>query len=116
MERGYGERLKTYFGNKMQIVMKIMFGVMAILILLALSLTIEEFSVDLGKNASFNCADHVDYDSANTQTNTLGCAVADLITPMIVLLIIVAVVGWVLYGRLDQEMAQSYAPTGYPGY
>lgn len=106
----------------MQIIIKIMFGVMALIILMALSPTIEDFSLELKESDTFNCKDYthatdfaLSYNSS-FDTNSLGCAVSSLITPILILLILMAVVGWIMYGKLEETpsygMGMSY-PTGY---
>jgi len=99
--------------------MKIMFGVMSLIILLALTPTIEDFSLELRESDSFNCKSYV-HDSdvglnynSSLDTNSLGCAIGSLTTPILILMVIMAVVSWIMYGKIQEE-ASPYA--AYPGY
>lgn len=105
----------------MEILFKIIFGIIAIIILVVLSPTVEDLTLDLRESGSFNCEDYTHATDATKSynstldTNDFGCAITSLTTPLVILLVIVAVVVWILYGRLQEQQPMGYG-SYTPGY
>ena len=114
----------------MQILIKIMIAVMALVMLFALSPALSEISKGLEGCDSFNCQGYVDADrtsdigdcssadrsyNSTFAENTLGCTIRPILVPMVVLLLLVGVIGWVLYSR-EEPMGAGISAGYAPGY
>lgn len=97
--------------NKGNFLIGILFVAMGIIVLMAISPAIEEMAVDLKDNSTFNCEGTGEYNSA-LDTNTFGCTIADLITPLLILGVIISGIVIIYYGKKDQYEA----PQSYPSY
>ena len=82
--------------------MSILIGIMAIIVILAVAPSIEELAIDTAGPDTFNCAADVDYNSTR-DTNTLGCTVTALVSPLLILGVIIAVIMSIMYGRPEEQ-------------
>jgi len=95
---------------------------MAIIMFIAIAPAIEGLFLDTQGCQSFNCPGYTDTDAAagnacsatngtytsGMATNTLGCTVSGLGTPLLILGILIAIIIGVMYGRKEQEVVPDY--------
>lgn len=67
-------------------------------------------AVDIATSQSsgLNCAGAVDYNSTQGEKSTIGCLGLKLYIPLIVLVVLVAIVGYILYGDRGQQGIPMY--------
>lgn len=91
----------------MKILISILVGIMAIIVVLAVAPAIEGLAVDLAGPTTFNCASDVDFNNS-LNSNTLGCAIVPLTTPLLILGVIISVVMVIFYGPKQEEPQYTY--------
>ena len=96
----------------MNILTGLLVGIFAVLILLALAPSLAEQVAPLKGSNVFNCPGYIDtatgaytYNaSLSGNTNTFGCGIVNLIVPLLILGVIIAIILIILYGRSQQEV------------
>lgn len=91
----------------MKIMISVLIGIMAVIVILAVAPAIEGLAVDLQGPTTFNCNADPDYNNS-LDSNTLGCAIVPLTTPLLILGVIISVVMSIFYGPKQEEPQYTY--------
>lgn len=103
----------------MRVLIGILVGVMAVLVLSALTAPMQDLMLDNRASNVFNCNGYIDsrnevlsYNST-LESNTFGCSVTSFGIPLIVLAIMIGIIMFTLYGEPTREQTYSAYGQGY---
>jgi len=110
----------------MRILIGVLIGAIAIIFLLAVSPAIEQLTQGPKGCQNFNCPSWVDKDSSGAScsatnttyvssldTNTLGCTLISLVTPLLIIGVVIGVIVLIMYGQPTSPTPVSYEYGSY---